>query len=1200
MLNRLFIVIGILAILAISGAFIVPRFIQWGDYRGRMEAIASEVLGAEVEIAGDIGFTLLPQPVMRLNDVVIGPDDAPSVRIASVEAEFSLVDFLRDHYRITRLVLDRPQVAIRVDAEGRIDTEITLPGRISSSNIWAQSARITNGLIQVLDSRSGDSLLVDAITGDMRLDALRGPFGFQGTGVYEGAGVTARVQTSALDPDGAAQLSVFLRPDDGHFSLTADGILTTGLTPGFIGQASLRQPPPRSTDGGEAGDVGAGDLVVSGRVEVSPDKVLMPDLTILPDANRPATRLTGLAEMTLGEGRRFNALIEGASMVLPPRDATAETGILPYELVRQLSEIPRIPLPPLPGTVRVDIGEVNLRALSLRQVRFDATTDGRRWDVSDFTANLPGNARLAVAGLVYRDRNDNTAFDGIASVEAQRLDGLAALWRGVAPGASLLAVPGRIAGSLLIEDQSLRFADATFRLDGVEHAVAAEIGFGPSRYLTLSAAFSPMTAAQSAALGALLPDVSADARFAYSFPRGSFALNAEAMEVYGVAGRGLAAQGVWEGGVLEFETLSAEDFGGIRANLALTAFGTLARPEFSGQGTLVVLSPDAGAIARIHDALGTPPGLRARLSPALPLDVALELSPPDGEGGQVLTVAGRAGASDVDLEARLSQGIARVLSAPMDARLALSSGRADDLAAQLGLGALALGAADDGAQVIATAKGALDQRLATSILIEAGEDLLGFSGEVQFADPSRPRGAGSLELHLDDAGSLLGQFGAGGIALPRVEATATMAFDGDRALALNDIVMGAPEAEIARGTLSYAREPAGRGSITGAFTTPSLTAEAVLGALTGPASLVAGGEGVWPEGPIALGTSARSTTGRIRVSADALLLASQPLMQSVDFDFDWDATNIRLRGLSGEMGGGEAELDVTVCCAGPFEQKQITGRTSFDGVALDAILPPVLAEAMDGRADFSMRFDATGASLRDMARAMSGEGTYAIADLRVEGFDPAAFADIAALDGILDEDPATLAQTIEARAADGALVVSEARGGFTIAGGVVRSPNLSLATPEVRIFGSGAIRLDDLGIEGTYTMTPAAPIGEEGLITETTGRIQAVLSGTLANPSRRIDAGGMVDAIMVRALEVEVERLERLRAEDEARAAAAQAEQASQQAETEEAARLAREAEAARIAEEARRAEAARLDLLRRSLNPAQPPQDIGLGARPN
>ncbi len=48
MLNRLYIVVGVLAILALLAAFIAPRFIQWGDYRERMETIASEAVGAPV------------------------------------------------------------------------------------------------------------------------------------------------------------------------------------------------------------------------------------------------------------------------------------------------------------------------------------------------------------------------------------------------------------------------------------------------------------------------------------------------------------------------------------------------------------------------------------------------------------------------------------------------------------------------------------------------------------------------------------------------------------------------------------------------------------------------------------------------------------------------------------------------------------------------------------------------------------------------------------------------------------------------------------------------------------------------------------------------------------------------------------------------------------------------------------------------
>src|SRR5690606_36301084 len=96
------------AVLALT--FIAPRFIQWGDYRDRMEALASGVLGADVTIRGDIDFTLLPQPRLHFSDILVGPESAPAATVAEVEAEFALMDFLRDNYSVTSLVLRDPQV----------------------------------------------------------------------------------------------------------------------------------------------------------------------------------------------------------------------------------------------------------------------------------------------------------------------------------------------------------------------------------------------------------------------------------------------------------------------------------------------------------------------------------------------------------------------------------------------------------------------------------------------------------------------------------------------------------------------------------------------------------------------------------------------------------------------------------------------------------------------------------------------------------------------------------------------------------------------------------------------------------------------------------------------------------------------------------------------------------------------------------
>jgi uncharacterized protein involved in outer membrane biogenesis len=104
-LNRLFIAIGLVAIIVIAAAFVVPSFIPWGAYRERLAAIAGEMLGAPVRIEGEIAFSLLPNPRLQFDAVSAGPAEAPTLSIERVEADFSLIDFLRDRYAVTRLLL---------------------------------------------------------------------------------------------------------------------------------------------------------------------------------------------------------------------------------------------------------------------------------------------------------------------------------------------------------------------------------------------------------------------------------------------------------------------------------------------------------------------------------------------------------------------------------------------------------------------------------------------------------------------------------------------------------------------------------------------------------------------------------------------------------------------------------------------------------------------------------------------------------------------------------------------------------------------------------------------------------------------------------------------------------------------------------------------------------------------------------------
>lgn len=1201
MLNRLYIVIGALAIFALAAAFIVPRFIQWGDYRDRMQVIAAEALGAPVEIIGDIEFSLLPQPRLVLSDVNVGDPAAPSLKVAAVEAEFSLMDFLRDRYFITRLVLSSPVLSVRVDENGRFVSGIAVPEQVSASNVAVAGAQVVDGRASFVDGRSGSTIAIADIDGELRMDALRGPFGFQGRGSYQGQVYDARVGTSALDETGASQFSLYLEPVDKTFALNSEGTLTTGAQPAFSGTASLRIRPPLPAEG-ESFDAGRGDFVLTSSVEANPDRILLSEYTILPDENRAAARLNGAADVTLGAGQSFKAVVSGGVLALPPRDATEDQAAVPYELVRLLDDVPLPAVPGLPGTINVDIAEANLRAVSLREIRADVSTDGRFWTLDTFTAQLPGNAQVTLAGAL-RVAGGGPSFSGEIEVETERLDALAQLWRRPPEGNPLFNVPGSLTAKVSLVGETLSVSDGVVQIADIQHRFQAEIGFEPAtRHLNLRADLGRLDGNQSGALVALLPDIAADAKFAVSFPKGEFEVDAEAATVAGLAGRGLSANGFWEGGVVALETIAADDLGGAAFEAQLTAFGTFAKPELSGTANVTVEAGDAPALAALYDFIGTPPTVRTWLASFMPADLALELGAPTGEGGQNLTVSGRAAASQVKLAADLGAGLSQALSGRIALRLDVASDDPTALTAQLGLGPVAL--TPDGAPMSAVLllSGTAANSFETTVRIEGGGESLAFAGNVVSNDMRRISGNGNLQASLTDVSGLTAVLGASGISLPALSGSARIDFDGLERIRLSGI-SGSTGGEPVSGQLEWLRN-AGGTTIGGELRVGLLSPAGILSFFAGPAALIDTGDGFWPIGPLDTGAQ-RTTAGRVTVTSAGIAIGGETLVSDATFTLGWDAQSLRMRDFVGALAGGEVRAELTVCCTGNLPLTQFTSRLSLDDVSFGGIVPRPVAEAISGTLDANARMAGTGDSLAAIIGAMTGEGTYAISEVSIAGIDPAAFDAIETLDAVLDVEPAEVQGLVIEELAGAPLEADVVSGGFTVAGGVLRSPNLAIDAGLARLFGSGSLRLADLGLGGSFAMSPKTPSGPDGMLTAGNAQIIANLGGTLLQPEVSFDVAGMVDAIMVEAYEAEVARLELIRAEEEERARAAAEERARiaaeeaarQQAAEEEAARLAAEEEAARIAAER---EAARLaaeeEARRQAEEEAAPPPQLQPG----
>lgn len=1191
MLNRIYIIVGMLAIIVLAGAFIAPRFVQWGDYRGRMEELATGVLGTPVTIRGDIEFALLPQPRLTFTNVLVGSPEAPAATVDGVEAEFSLMDFLRDNYNVTKLVLRGPVVDFTIDESGLLGSGVSVAG--AGSSVGLGQTTIVDGTVRLLDRRTAESVEVSDIDGDLRLTSFSGPFQFQGSGASGGQRYGFRLNSSTLDANGSSRLSASLRQEAGAFSYAAEGAFTPGMAPKFDGTLVYRQAPPATT---VAEDI-RGDLVFESKFSASTDRVVLAGYTLQPDENRAGTRLTGAASIQLGDRRAFDAVISGGVFSLPPRDANEDASTLPYEVVRLLGELPAPPLPPLPGRIGVDLAEVGLRAFALRTVRMDASFDGDQWQVEQFTAQLPGDTTVRASGALLVD-GDAPSFQGRLSVSSQRLDALAALWRKPAEDAPLFNLPGSFESQLILAGDAFGLVGGRLTLAGATHGVEVRLGFGEEKRLDVVTHFGALGTTGSAAVGALLPNLTSDPAFGLSFPYGSLSFSAETAQVFGQDGAGLAAEGQWTPDALILSRLAAEQWGGLGFDARLNLAGTLAEPEITGAGSFMVANGAAPALVAFYDALETPQAWRNFIGLSAPADLSFDIGAANAQGWQTVTLEGPAGAGELDLRADLSGGLGGLVAEPLRVTLALEGDDATAMTRQIGLGEAELFSGTGPMLLAVTLEGAPDDRLKSQITASQDDESISFAGDLEAAGSGEISGSGSLTVALEEAGGLAYLVGARGLSLPKAAAQAQVHFEGERVARLTEITGTSGEVGFA-GELSLSRLGSSA-AVSGNIDIEEVSIEGLAATMFGPAAMVAGLD-IWPEGPIDIGSDPRRTRGTVALSAPLVTGGGEPRLADASFELSWDETKLRLGRFAATIGdAGSINLDLTVCCTGPLTDKTASGRFSVSGATLDALVPEQVAATLDGVIDGGVRFETAGTSIAGLMGGLAGEGSFTLAEFSVGQLGPGVFPTVAGLEDVLDMDPDALGAIIGLSLAQGAFTAPTATGAFTLAGGVARLANFIVEGDGGRLAGSLNTAMRTLGLDGSFVLTPRDFTDETGLVGEDTSRIIARLAGTLPVPSVTLDLAEMVAAIQVRANELEVERLEILRAEDAERQRAAAEErnrliEEQRRKAAEEAARLAAE-EAARLAEEeeARRLQQEQPAPAPQPL-PLQGPLDLGL-----
>jgi hypothetical protein len=423
-------VLAFLAAAAVLALWLVPRHLDWTEYRAELQRIGAAQLGRSVRIDGAFALEMLPQPRLTARGVSIGDaGDGFSGSAQEIRLGLALAPLLRGHVVVTDLTLVAPRLRL-----AGLPALWEVAGR--PTPLFAQAeVRLENGEITVGALRLAD---VDA-----RLTSL-GPSGpYTMAGRFELAARRVEFSLALGQPgfDGAATLEATLATRGARLSTAGiawhGGFAFAGTVRAEGTDLSALLPGPALPFSAEARLSAEGWAATADQL----------DLRI------GASRLTGAVSLRLDSAPRADIALAAVRLDLDP-------------WVRPARGL--IATPPVPIGLDLSVEAASLFGGTLRALRVAAVVADGQIAVNEATALLPGGAELAAGGSVSMSER-GPRFDGLVELDAPDLRSLLAWLDAVPPWAGpdvLRAL--RVSGSVVAETGRVQVevADGT-ALDGV-------------------------------------------------------------------------------------------------------------------------------------------------------------------------------------------------------------------------------------------------------------------------------------------------------------------------------------------------------------------------------------------------------------------------------------------------------------------------------------------------------------------------------------------------------------------------------------------------------------------------------------------------------------------------------------------------------------------------------------------------------------
>ena len=1178
-------------------ALVGPYFVDWTSYRGDFEREASRILGRKVTVEGDASARILPFPSVTFTDVrVAGEGDQPALTAETFSMDAELAPFLRGELLIFDMRLERPKGTIRIAESGALDWAVRPNTPFQAGDVTIEKLTVTEGAVTILHAASGRTHRLTEINTTVSANTLAGPWRVIGSMRLDGALTDFDASTGRVDEKGAMRVRVRAKPQRYTFSLETDG--SAEVKQGSLeydGSFRIAAFDPdnmlRGTDGekfvpGQAadGEKQVADYRLTGKFGFDHRRLAVEEFRFETGPLDNPYTADGKADLDIGGEPRFSVTATGAQFSFDERlgDEKAGAATLESRVAALKAFVAALPKPSIPGSVEIALPAVVVGDTTFREVRLSAEPSNGGWKVEDFAVSMPGRATLEAGGFVTVAEED-VRFAGDMLLAVGQPSGFAAwLSKEVDDAIRKLPAAGFQAKVQLsserqqFDELELQLGGAKFRgqLDSLTPANAK-----PALLLKLDG-------------GAL--DVDGLTAFASLFVSQSGRSRTEGHDLdLTVTAGPVTAVGLTAGkvdtalrlkdGLLEIDRLTLTDLAGANISATGRISGFPANPAGSLDAALVSddLAPLAMTVGerfadnRVAAALGR----RFAAMPGLGADARLNIvaTIAKGEGRHVVSVGGEMGGGKITL----AYSAAGDPVAPSDVSVDVSASNEDaaNLLALYGAPVLPLTGLGP-ATTDLTLKGSPSNGMATMLRLSGEGASARFDGTSKLtADALHLSGKAGVEAA--DAAPWLTTLG---VTLPGAGMGLLLKLDADLSLDGETLDLAALSGTVAdvpvEGRLSAVSRD-GRPAVSGTVKAAFLPLDLALATVMGEGALTSI-DADWPATPFSPRVNAPFDVD-LDLTAAELAFGPTAVGREATMKARLTTEGLRVTDMSAEAAGGTLK--------GLFEAKNNDGTAVVSGqfALTDADLRQLpLGEALDGKADISATVNGSGKSLAAVVASLSGTGTARGQDLSIDNLDPAALAPIIARADAIGRDinDAAIADFAPPLAAQGRFAAGNPELAFTIAGGILRAPPVTVAAPGAQLTANMRVDLPawQVDVDGEIAYDP----GSEALVGSQPA-LNFVAQGPPGQMERSFDTQQLAQFLTQRALEIEQARVEamqaallekqRLRREvryyaalDQARQdAKAKADEEAARAKAEEEAKLKAEADAqAKAADEAR------------------------------